>query len=51
MPTCECCKKAKATFIVYDTKHKVWVFNCPKCIAEGKDLVVPPHMIEQILAA
>jgi hypothetical protein len=48
MPKCECCKKRKAKYIVYDLNHKVWVFNCPKCINEGKDLVVPPHMIEQL---
>lgn len=48
MPTCECCKKRKAKYIVYDLNHKVWVFNCSKCINEGKDIVVPPHMIEQL---
>jgi hypothetical protein len=49
MVTCDCCHKRKAQYIVYDTKHKSWVFNCAKCISEGKDLVVPPHMIEQLL--
>jgi len=48
MVNCDCCHKKKARYIVYDIKHKSWFFNCAECIIEGKDLVVPPHMIEQL---
>jgi len=48
MITCEKCKKRRASYIVYDTKYKSWVFNCEQCIVAGKDLVVPPHMIDRL---
>jgi hypothetical protein len=49
MVNCQHCKVNKADYIVLNLPTKKWVFNCVKCIDPKTDLVVPQHMIDQLM--
>jgi hypothetical protein len=51
MVTCHCCEEREAGYIIFDTIHRTWVYNCAKCIVPRTDIVVPDHMIEQLRSA
>ena len=50
MGKCVCCGK-KATDIIYDTRPgcEGWFLNCAEHVDTRTDLIVPRHLIEQLI--
>ena len=48
MPKCIVCG-SRADDIVYDKIDEKWEFVCKRHISQDRDLVVPRHMIEQLI--